>query len=248
MTLKHKQSSLRDQCKEMINYSENGIDLKLFDAGYAKLLNKDGIVKIGSSLYQFGVNNFKEIVNADYAEVKNLSAITKNSQTKNLKYNVVFVTTNAIKNTKTANQGDCANDNNVNRLEASAVGYLYCFFSTAYGRWTYNYGAYVRSKHLRKSWYGSWVNNNTGIYRSYGQWKVVSYLLPQNYWGISSNPALASYDQTAYGGFTSEAYYYFLYASNFVPYGENIYGAGQLLIKGTFNFEFYDRACTVSIP
>jgi hypothetical protein len=64
-TLKHKYSPLINNNREMISKSnEYGFNYKLFDSNHSYVINKDGIVKIGNSIYKFGEDNIKQILDS----------------------------------------------------------------------------------------------------------------------------------------------------------------------------------------
>lgn len=153
-TMKHQYSSLLDDCKQMISYNNAGIDMNLFEPQYAKVLNKDGVVKIGTSLYQFGADNYKVVVDADYANVKNLLTVSKDNQTDNMKYFPVRVSNQLLKNGRPNNSGSCQSDNNSFRLEATAYSY-YFYQPNIYSGDFYNKVVLgIKMKFTRDHWYG----------------------------------------------------------------------------------------------
>jgi hypothetical protein len=85
--MKHTFSPLINKAKGMISVSlEDGVEYKLFNPIYASVLNKDGFVKIGQSIYRFGENEILQIVDGNPDEVANLLKINQNNQIDNLKY------------------------------------------------------------------------------------------------------------------------------------------------------------------
>ena len=244
-TMKHQYSSLLNECKQMISADNSGMDMKIFELEYAKVLNKDGIVKIGSSLYQFGADNYKIVTNADYSNVKKLSTLTNDNQTDNLKYYPVRVSSQLIKNGRTNNEGYCwSNDGGQQGtnygLEAWATGYYYYLLDTS--TWTFNntVEAGVRMKFCKNHWYG-WTNYASSGYYVSGTYSFTISGLPVT--PTSAGPTSYTTPQ-GFSGESSQPSYSFIYRTwkgSAYPYGSSV------TLGGTHNFVFFIGNCECPI-
>lgn len=241
-TMKHKFTPLVRNSTQMILVSlENGVEYKLFNPIYAKVLNKDGIVKIGKSIFQYGHAEIRQIVNGDKNEISKLSTINKNNQTENIRYYPVISTSNLLKNERVrlnSNERFCEAFNTTNgytdlRLQAWSRGTHSAFYNYSY--WTNTASFWIEMSFTRKTWYGS-INHRSENYSSDGTWEAYaslpfatppsgpqSYNLSQNFAGKSSSPT------------------YTFWTSTFLTTYYQDYPIG---ILGTQNFQFVDINCS----
>lgn len=245
--IKLEESPLLQQCKSMlVDTEQQGLQLNLFDPSYAKVLNSDGIVKIGGVLHKFGPDYIKTIVNGDYTLVKDLDRINKDTQTSNLQYIEVKVSTRPVKNGRVMGSDfSCSNENGGYRVDGWVWSYHYVSGNTLYGRPQFHYGAFMRSTHRRWSNIWGWVGRNTTIYRTYGNYRLRT-VNANNWVSLPNATVISPFDYTNYNGSTSNATYYFIFdAIDLMPEGGTLQDI-EVTLAGTFNFEFYDCACTAS--
>jgi hypothetical protein len=242
-TMKHTFSPLINEAKDMISVSlEDGVEYNLFNPVYASVLNKDGMVKIGKSLYKFGANEILQIVNGNPNEISSLMKITQNNQTENLRYYPVYSDRKLIKDSRAkigSNERFCEKTNTPTytdlKLRAWSRGFQSIYYDYSYG----NYVSYfIEMSFTRKTWYGS-INHSTESYSSDGTWRAYThfslpyglyppsgdqtYNLGQNFAGKSSSPT------------------YTFWSANFVTNYQQDYGVA---IFGSQHFTFLTMQCT----
>jgi len=243
-TMKHKISPLIGEASAMIKFSlEDGVSYKLFSPAYATVLNKDGIVKVGKSLFKYGEQEIAQIVNGDEKEIGKLLLLNKSGQTDNLKYYPVQLTSRLLENNNAKisagnalyceQTSDNPNYNNGDtRLKAWARGSFSPIFIYSY--WQYNVSFWIEMNFTRKTWYGS-VNHNSGRYSSNGSWSG-STTAPIS---IPSGPQAYSLAE-GFDGTTSSPNHYFHQDS----YIRSFYQENDVTISGTFNFKLIATECT----
>jgi hypothetical protein len=248
-TLKHKNSSKINNVKDLVKVDNSGIELNLYDADHANLLNKDGVVKIGKSLVRYGTNYIKVVLDGDYSQVPKLSTINEQNQTANLRYFPVRITSKeVIPNGRPMNNNRYCwdkNDDNNYEMQAWSDGYYEWYYIVGYEITTVSTAvAKIEMKLRRKGWTGQWTNHNTTSYGVDGTWGFTHNLEP--YWpSLPSSPhgpntiTLGS----GFDGHTSNPKYYFYYAQ---AYNLNTAWDRTLDMTGTQNFSSLDCSCTNS--
>lgn len=246
-TLKHKSSRKIDEVKSLVKVDNSGIELNLYDADHANLLNKDGIVKIGKSLVKYGTNYIKVVLDGDYSQVAKLAAINEKNQTPNLRYFPVRITSKElVPNGRPMNNSRyCDKRIGDYYMEAWSDGYYEWYYIVGYGVTTVStVGAKIKMKFRRKGWTGIWVNHVTTSYSVDGTWGFTHNLSP--YW--SSLPSSPQGPNTitlgsGFDGHTSQPEYYFYYnqANNLDTAWDRTFD-----MTGTQNFSSLDCSCTNS--
>lgn len=248
-TLKHKNSNKIDEVKSLVKVDNSGIELNLYDADHANLLNKDGVVKIGKSLVSYGSNHVKVVLDGDYSQVTKLSSINEKNQTANLRYFPVRITSKKlVPNGRPMNNFQyCSdyNDNHDYNMQAWSDGYYEWYTIVGYGVTTVStVAAKIKMILRRKGWTGQWTNHKTTSYSVGGTWGFTHNLDP--YWsGLPSSPngpntiTLGS----GFDGHTSEPEYYFYYAQ---AYNLNTGFNSTFDMTGTQNFSSLECSCTNS--
>ncbi len=249
-TMKHTFSPLIREVKVMISVSlEDGVEYNLFNPSYASVLNKDGIVKIGKSLFKFGANEILQIVDGNPNEISSLMNITQNSQTENLRYYPVHSDRKLVKDSRAkigANERYCFQTNTPPdstsytdlRLRAWSRGFQSIYYDYSFDNYVNNVSYFIEMHFTRKTWYGS-INHSTESYSSDGTWIAYTHFdLP---YGLYPPSGTQTYNLGQnFAGKTSSPTYTF-WSVNFATYYQQDYGVS---IFGTQNFKFLTMRCT----
>ncbi len=244
---------------EIINYIyfdiEEGLILNLFDENMAKFLNKDGLVKISSSIYQFTDNGVKVIVNGDESEIPNLNKVNSRiSSSSNIKFSEVHYISdnpeNSAKSARSKNYRRCmaqhGNSNGDYKIIGEASAY---WIAIPYGPGqNVRQGAWIGSHFLRKSFIIGWNNHKTENYSISGNWSIVKAhgnecdYYPENY-----------VSHTLYGGHTNFAgktarASITIYPECTLFWHDNDYPLYSPVIDlyGTTDHQFIDLNCTIN--
>ncbi|TAG57182.1 MAG: hypothetical protein EAZ29_02335 [Runella slithyformis] len=242
--IKLEKSLLRQELGKMLIETSLGTEINLFDPAYAKLLNKDGVVKIGVELYKFGSDNVKVIKDGDYSHIAFLDNVSEKNQTPNLKYLPVKVSNQPLRTAKmSASDFSCSNETGGYRVDGWVRSY-YWETGNSWGGYQYSYVAFMKSTHRRWSRAWGWVTHNTNIYRTFGNYALT--ITNNTSWANMGSNSSGSFDMTNYGGTTANAFYYFVPSTTGqVPSG-TVGPYPDITLSGTFNFEFYDCKCTAT--
>ncbi len=210
----------------MLSIDQEGlINMNVFNETLAKVVNEDGVVKIGDLIYKYSKDKIRIITNGDKTKLANLHTYTKSDVQNNIYVSDITIKKNQIKNARLgpfsnscdARQGNCngcrrviAYEENIYIREPATTsgGQL-----TGTGEFITTVVYQVKVRSLRRNWIGSWVDA-TSVLRAYGTYNI-DFIDP-------ANPNPRSYDRSSDGG-SSTFFANFIYADNFIGNNSNTY-------------------------